>query len=73
MGNVTAVLDQGYEQIHRVRNGLIDKRPWLIARCRTVPEISRRPSTAPAYYLGRPAHLWITVMRPRTTSRPGPA
>lgn len=48
MGNVTAVLDQGYE-------------------------ISRRPSTAPAYYLGRPAHLWITVMRPRTTSRPGPA
>jgi len=35
------------------------------------PEISR-PSTAPAYYLGRPARLWITVMRPgrrRTTSR----
>ncbi len=23
------------------------------------------PSTAPAYYLGRPARLWITVMRPR--------
>jgi len=22
-----------------------------------------RPSTAPAYYLGRPAHLWIAVMR----------
>ncbi len=28
------------------------------------PGISR-PSTAPAYYLGRPARLWITVMRPR--------
>ena len=28
------------------------------------PEISRH-STAPAYYLGRPARLWITVMRPR--------
>ena len=28
------------------------------------PETSR-PSTAPAYYLGRPARLWITVMRPR--------
>jgi hypothetical protein len=27
-------------------------------------EISR-PSTAPAYYLGHPARLWITVMRPR--------
>jgi hypothetical protein len=24
-----------------------------------------RPSTAPAYYLGRPARLWITAMRPR--------
>ena len=28
------------------------------------PEISR-PNTAPAYYLGHPARLWITVMRPR--------
>ena len=28
------------------------------------PGISR-PGTAPAYYLGRPARLWITVMRPR--------
>lgn len=36
------------------------------------PGISR-PSTAPPYYLGRPARLWITVMRPRrrrTTSDP---
>jgi len=35
------------------------------------PEISR-PNTAPAYYLGRLASLWITAMRPRhrrTTSR----
>lgn len=30
------------------------------------PEISR-PNTAPAYYLGHPARLWITVMRPRRT------
>jgi hypothetical protein len=28
------------------------------------PEISR-PNTAPAYYLGHPARLWITVMCPR--------
>jgi hypothetical protein len=28
------------------------------------PGISR-PGTAPAYYPGRPARLWITVMRPR--------
>ena len=28
------------------------------------PDFSR-PNTAPAYYLGHPAALWITVMRPR--------
>jgi hypothetical protein len=27
-----------------------------------------RPNTAPAYYLGHPAHLWITVMRPQLAS-----
>ena len=32
-----------------------------------------RPNTAPAYYSGHPAYLWITVMRPQTTRRPGPA
>jgi hypothetical protein len=32
------------------------------------PGISR-PSTAPAYYLGRPARLWITVMRPAPSGR----
>jgi hypothetical protein len=26
---------------------------------------ARRPNTAPAYYLGHPATLWITAMRPR--------
>jgi hypothetical protein len=25
---------------------------------------TRRPNSAPAYYLGHPARLWITVMRP---------
>jgi hypothetical protein len=35
----------------------------------------RRPNGAPAYYLGRPAIMWITAMRPRrgrTTSVTGP-
>ena len=27
--------------------------------------VSARPNTAPAYYLGHPARLWLTVMRPR--------
>jgi hypothetical protein len=26
---------------------------------------ARRPNTAPAYYLGHPAALWLTAMRPR--------
>ena len=26
---------------------------------------ARRPNSAPAYYLGRPARQWITIMRPR--------
>jgi hypothetical protein len=36
---------------------------------------ARRPNTAPAYYLGHPAALWITAMRPRrsaTATRPSP-
>ena len=38
----------------------------------TPERTARRPNTAPAYYLGHPARLWITAMRPRrrgTTSR----
>ena len=31
--------DAGYEEARRVHNGLVDKRPALIARCRTVPEV----------------------------------
>ena len=29
-----------------------------------------RPNTAPAYYLGRPARLWITAMSPRRRRMP---
>ena len=32
---------------------------------------TRRAST-PAYYLGRPADLWLTVLTPRPTDRPAP-
>ena len=31
--------DAGYEQARRVHNGLINKHPALIARCRTVPDV----------------------------------
>lgn len=36
-GEPTGRGDPGYEQARRVRNGLINKHPALIARCRTVP------------------------------------
>jgi FAD/FMN-containing dehydrogenase len=38
-GELVSPADPGYEQIRRVHNGLINKRPGLIARCRTVPDI----------------------------------
>jgi hypothetical protein len=31
-----------------------------------------RPVSAPAYYLGRPAGLWLTAMAPRSTTRRSP-
>jgi FAD/FMN-containing dehydrogenase len=38
-GQLISPGEAGYEQARRVHNGLIDKRPALIARCRTVPDI----------------------------------
>ena len=38
---------------------------WLAVPCPRKPEReARRPNGAPAYYLGRPAHIYITAMRP---------
>jgi hypothetical protein len=34
---------------------------------------ARRPNGAPAYYLGRPAALWITAMRPASQAHRIPA
>jgi hypothetical protein len=31
-----------------------------------------RPTTVPAYYLGRPATLWLTALRRRPTDRTAP-
>ena len=38
-GQVLAPEDDGYEAARRVHNGLIDRRPALIARCRTASDI----------------------------------
>jgi hypothetical protein len=34
---------------------------------------ARRPNSAPAYYLGRPARQWVTIMGPRRTAGSAPA
>src|SRR6516164_2112770 len=38
-GELIGPAEPAYEQARRVHNGLIDKRPALIARCRTVPDV----------------------------------
>ena len=38
-GDLIGPADPAYEQTRQVHNGLINKRPALIARCRTVPDI----------------------------------
>lgn len=54
-GELVGPADPGYEQIRRVQNGLIDKRPELIARCRTVPDV------ADAVTMGREQATEISV------------
>jgi FAD/FMN-containing dehydrogenase len=47
--------DASYDEIRRIHNGLIDKRPSLIARCRTTTDV------AAAVDLGRSEDLEISV------------
>jgi hypothetical protein len=49
---------------------LAQDRSALRALSRAPERTARRPNSAPAYYLGHPARLWITVM---TTHRPSAA
>ena len=44
-GELVGPADPGYDEIRRVHNGLIDKRPGLIARCRTVPDVADAVTT----------------------------
>ena len=54
-GDLIGPADPGYEQARRVHNGLISKRPALIARCRTVPDV------ADAVRIGRQQAAEISV------------
>ncbi|MEU0516404.1 hypothetical protein [Streptosporangium sp. NPDC006007] len=44
---VIAQGDDGYDEVRAVQNGLIDRRPALVMRCR-VPRTSSTPSIWPA-------------------------
>jgi len=52
-------------------NGSIESLTWegrsAPRHSRAEPDIAR-PNTAPAYYLGHPARLWISVIRRRRTT-----
>jgi FAD/FMN-containing dehydrogenase len=54
-GQVLAPSDAGYDDIRQVHNGLIDKRPALIARCQNTADV------ADAVRLGRDQGLEISV------------
>ena len=54
-GHMLQPSDPGYDDARRVHNGLIDKRPTLIARCRGTADV------ADAVKLGRAANLEIAV------------
>ena len=46
-------------------NGPVELLTWDSTDHHEPERDARRPNTAPAYYLGHPASLWITAMRPR--------
>jgi hypothetical protein len=71
-GTIDSLTWEGEEQYHPAGDALVDARGGTIVRHHPAdpwPGIER-PSTAPAYYLGRPARLWITAMSPRGRRKP---
>jgi len=60
-GQVLAPGDAGYEEARQVHNGLIDKRPGLVARCQNTADI------VDAVNVGRDAGLEISVSVAATT------
>ena len=58
----------GRDSLQRGHDGRHDGGDPALRALPAEPErTGRRPNTAPAYYLGHPARLWITVTRPRRT------
>jgi hypothetical protein len=59
-GELAGPADPSDERTRQVHNGLIH----MPATSGSGPS---RPKSAPAYYLGRPAHVWTSAMSPRRT------
>src|SRR5262245_54296624 len=55
IGQLLKPVDAGYEDARKVHNGLVDKRPALIARCRGVADV------VDAVKLARKLHLEVAV------------
>ncbi len=62
-------------------NGAIESRTWeaRISMIWALPGVAfcagrdiARPNSAPAYYQGRPVHLWLSAMRPRRSRTASP-
>lgn len=54
-GSVITAADAGYDQVRRIHNGLVDKRPAVIARCATAADV------AAAVRFGRESEAEISV------------
>jgi len=65
-GTAAVTFHAGHDSRQRAHDGRDSGGGFAIRGVPARPrgELSRR-GTAPAYYLGRPARLWITAMRPR--------
>jgi FAD/FMN-containing dehydrogenase len=50
-GQLLQALDPGYEDARRVHNGLVDKRPFLVARCRNAADVADAVHLANEYRL----------------------
>ena len=65
-GSVAVTSRAGRDSVQGSHDGRDGTNGFAVRHLSAGPEPDfSRPNTAPAYYLGHPAHLWITVMRPR--------
>jgi len=71
-GTIESLTWEGEEKHHPAGDTVLDGLGGTIVRRHPAgprPGIER-PNTAPAYYLGRPARLWLTAMSPRGRRKP---